>query len=57
MGRAEGELEEARKILLGLGRKKLGPPDERVLARIAGMGDLASPQPPDRAPPRRIELG
>jgi hypothetical protein len=39
-GRAEGEVEEARKILLGLGRKKLGPPDERVLALVAGINDL-----------------
>jgi predicted transposase YdaD len=38
-GRAEGELEEARKILLGLGRKKLGQPDERVLALVGGISD------------------
>jgi predicted transposase YdaD len=38
-GRAEGELEEARTILLGLGRKKLGQPDERVLALVAGIHD------------------
>ena len=37
---AEGELKEARNILLSLGRKKLGQPDEQVLARVAGLGDL-----------------
>ncbi len=37
---AEGELKEARKILLSLGRKRLGQPDEQVLARVAGLGDL-----------------
>ncbi len=39
-GRAEGEFEEARRILLRQGRKKLGEPDERVLALVAGLGDL-----------------
>jgi hypothetical protein len=38
-GRAEGEIEEARKILLRQGRKKLGEPDERALARVAGLHD------------------
>jgi hypothetical protein len=38
-GRAEGELEEARTILLRQGRKKLGQPDERVLALVAGIRD------------------
>jgi hypothetical protein len=37
---AEGELKEARKILLTWGRKKLGQPDEQVLARIAALSDL-----------------
>jgi hypothetical protein len=36
---AKGELEEARKILLRQGRKKLGQPDERVLALVAGISD------------------
>ena len=39
-GLAQGELKEARKVLLSLGRKKLGQPDERVLARIEGLTDL-----------------
>ena len=38
--RAEGLIEEGRKILLGLGRKKLGEPDERVLSTIAAIGEL-----------------
>jgi hypothetical protein len=37
---AQGKLEEARSILLSLGRKKLGQPDEQVLARIEGLTDL-----------------
>ena len=39
-GEAEGKVEEARLILLSLGRRKLGRPDEPVLARIAAIGDL-----------------
>ena len=39
-GRAEGLVEEARQILLGLGRKKLGEPREQVLSRIATVRDL-----------------
>jgi predicted transposase YdaD len=43
-GRAEGEArgraEEARTILLHQGRKRLGPPDESVLDRIAALSDL-----------------
>ena len=43
-GRAEGEakgaVDEARNALLRLGRKKLGEPDERVLALLAAVGDL-----------------
>jgi len=39
-GRAQGFVEEAREILLGLGRKKLGEPDEHVLARIAAISEL-----------------
>jgi predicted transposase YdaD len=39
-GRAEGEVEEARHAVLRLGRKKLGEPDERVLSRLADLGDL-----------------
>ncbi len=39
-GEAEGKVEEARLILLSLGRRKLGRPDEQVLARIAAIGDL-----------------
>ncbi len=40
MGRAEGLVDEAREILLRLGRKTLGQPDEQVLSRIAGIRDL-----------------
>src|SRR5262249_8269484 len=43
-GRAEGEARgraaEAREILLRQGRKRLGPPDESVLDRIAALSDL-----------------
>jgi hypothetical protein len=39
-GRAEGEVEEARTILLRQGRKKLGQPDEQVLTRIMGISAL-----------------
>jgi predicted transposase YdaD len=39
-GEAKGEVREARMILLSLGRRKLGQPDEQVLARIAAVGDL-----------------
>jgi len=39
-GRAEGAVEEARLALLRVGRKKLGEPDERVLSRLADLGDL-----------------
>ena len=38
-GKAEGAVEEARNALLHLGRKKLGEPDERVLALLAALGD------------------
>jgi hypothetical protein len=37
---AKGELKEARSILLSLGQKRLGQPDDQVLARVAGLGDL-----------------
>jgi hypothetical protein len=37
---AKGEIEEARKILLRQGRKKLGQPDEPVAAKIAAISDL-----------------
>lgn len=40
-GRAEGGLEEDRRILLDLGRDKLGPPDERVAAQLATITDQA----------------
>jgi hypothetical protein len=39
-GKAEGRAEEAREALLRLGRKKLGPPEERALATIAALSDL-----------------
>jgi predicted transposase YdaD len=39
-GKAEGAIEEARQLILRLGRKKLGEPDERVLALLAAVGDL-----------------
>jgi hypothetical protein len=38
-GRVEGAAEEDRRVLLGLGRDKLGPPDERVEAQIAAITD------------------
>ncbi len=39
-GLAEGASEDARAILLRQGRKKFGPPGERVVAEIAELGDL-----------------
>jgi hypothetical protein len=36
---AKGKAERARMLLLSLGRRKLGQPDEQVLARIAAVGD------------------
>ncbi len=39
-GRAEGQVDEARAILLGLGRKKLGEPQEPVRSQIAAIRDL-----------------
>ena len=39
-GEAKGEVNEARKILLRQGSKKLGPPDEQVSARIAEITEL-----------------
>ncbi len=38
---SRGKAEEARAILIRQGRKKWGEPDEQILARIAGIGDLA----------------
>jgi hypothetical protein len=38
-GRAEGKAEEAREILLSLGQKRLGQPDEGVRVRIAAISD------------------
>jgi hypothetical protein len=39
-GEAKGRAEGAREILIRQGRKRLGPPDEQVLARIAAISDL-----------------
>ena len=39
-GRTEGQVDEARAILLGLGRKKLGEPQEPVRSQIAAIRDL-----------------
>jgi len=39
-GIVKGEAKEARNSLLRLGRKKLGDPDERVLAQLADLDDL-----------------
>ncbi len=36
----EGEEKYAKKALLGVGGKKLGPPDEDVKARLASITDL-----------------
>ncbi len=38
-GRVEGRAEEAREILIFLGSRKLGRPDERTEARITAIGD------------------
>jgi hypothetical protein len=37
---AKARLEEAREFLVFLGRRKLGPPDERARAEIAALTDL-----------------
>lgn len=39
-GRAEGELQEARKILLRLGTRRLGPPDEPTQAALEAITSL-----------------
>jgi hypothetical protein len=39
-GRAEGAVADARQVLLRLGRRKLGPPGEKVEAEITALGDL-----------------
>jgi predicted transposase YdaD len=39
-GRVEGRIEEARQAVLTVGRKKLGPPDEKALMRIAATDDV-----------------
>jgi hypothetical protein len=39
-GRAMGAVEEAKKTLLRQGRKKFGPPGEKVESEIAALGDL-----------------
>jgi hypothetical protein len=39
-GRAEGEAQGIRKALLIQGRKKLGPPAEKISARLVGIQDL-----------------
>ena len=41
LGEAKGRVEEARKILILQGRKKFGPPDEQVEAKIAAVSDPA----------------
>ncbi len=35
-----GRIEEARQILMRVGRKRFGPPDEAVVATIQGLNDL-----------------
>jgi len=39
-GRAEGKAEEAKRILLRLGRKRLGPPKAAIKAKIEAITDL-----------------
>ena len=39
-GIAEGRIDEAREVLLRQGRKKLGPPGEKVEAEITALADL-----------------
>jgi hypothetical protein len=39
-GEAKGAVEEARKNLLRVGAKKLGPPGERIEAELIAIGDL-----------------
>jgi predicted transposase YdaD len=38
-GREQGRVDEARRFLLRLGTRKLGPPDESTVARLAVIGD------------------
>ena len=57
-GEAEGKVEERRLILLGLGRRKLGRPDERSPGqRSPAIGDLDRLNRPDPSPPRRRPPG
>jgi hypothetical protein len=39
---AEGQVEEARNILLSVGRKRLGEPDKQALSQIAPIGEFDS---------------
>jgi predicted transposase YdaD len=39
-GRVEGAVDDAKTILLRQGRKRLGPPDERISGRIAEIAEL-----------------
>ena len=55
-GRAEGEVEEARKILLRQGRKRLGEPDERILAEVEAIRDLDRLDLLLDRSPRRLDL-
>ena len=40
-GLAEGRLEEARALLLTLGQRRFGPPDQRTRETVRAMTDLA----------------
>jgi predicted transposase YdaD len=40
-GKAEGKIEEAKRLLLRLGRKKLGPPKAAIKSKIEAIAELA----------------
>jgi hypothetical protein len=37
----EGQEKEAKSLILRMGPKRLGPPDESIIAKLSGITDLA----------------
>jgi predicted transposase YdaD len=40
-GKAEGKIEEAKRLLLRMGRKKFGPPKAAINSKIEAIAELA----------------